>query len=1127
MRRLGSWLVIATLGAAPAPKQVLPLGSSIALALAGDETETLIVEVPAGRAARLTLHEERGISGRFVVRDAESATFARLDPTWRVPAAQYLTLLAGNYQVTIEPAFHSSVMRRFSLEASAAHDETEEDRLQHQAEALQGEGEWIASQFEPGYLANALPKFEAARAIWEQAGKGPGLANTLQSIASNQYAQGDMPTARATYQMLLDLWTSEGDQLGMAAARAGIANIENDTGKPKAAIEYSRSALETLRKLGSLRAQGDSLLLLAGAERNLGNNDAARADFDEALKCEIADGNRLMEASVRNTLGVMEFQSGNYAAAEKIYQEVLTIDRENHLSAHYATVLSNLGTLYLDSGDPRQGVRVLEEALPLRKQFGQPGSHAVTLYNLARAHHTLGEYQAALDEVNEALPLFRKRQFVVGEAYALQEEGEVYADLGEPAKAEALLKQALELRRSASDRRGEASTLLRLGRLHESLGQIPKSVEELQASLKIARPAGYAMEQTQALSGLASGMIALKQYREALEPIAEELELSRKSAIPLEEGDALDLQGQALAAMGDVEKARKAFLDATDIRRRLGASSEAQSLLHLARLEGDAGSAATALPYALKSLELVESLRSNVGSHASRMRVASSHRAFYDLAIDLAVRAGQPAEALAIAERGKARSLIDFLAEAGVDLNHRLDPQLTAKEKQVEELLDARYERLLRLLESPHTPAREASARRDVDAAFDSYQQVQSEIRVRSPETAAITQPHMLQVSGIQALLPETGAAFVEFWLGDTGSYAWLVTRTECRTFHLPARAAIEAAALRMHGAISTRDVNRLGEAQERYRKASQELGRMLREPLASLGSWKRWWVVTDGALDLVPLAALSLSDGQMIGARHQIVNLPSASAAAELARLTGARNRPVGEVAVFADPVFRTNDSRMAADASRGAADVEGLGSLPRLYFSRDEAEAISHLAAGKRNWVALDFDATRAAAESGKLADYRIVHFATHGIVNTQRPDFSGIVLTMVNRQGRPLDGFLALHDIYNLKLTADLVVLSGCQTALGESVRSEGIVGLTRGFLHAGSKQVLASLWSVPDRGTAEFISRFYDALLRRGQDAAAALQSAQISMMKDPRWSDPYYWAAFRLEGLPGAMSELAQ
>ena len=275
----------------------------------------------------------------------------------------------------------------------------------------------------------------------------------------------------------------------------------------------------------------------------------------------------------------------------------------------------------------------------------------------------------------------------------------------------------------------------------------------------------------------------------------------------------------------------------------------------------------------------------------------------------------------------------------------------------------------------------------------------------------------------------------------------------------------------------------------------------MLAEPLESLVGWKRWWVVTDGALDLVPLAALRMPGGEVIGARHEIVNLPSASAAAEIARLTSGRARPVAEVAVFADPVFRTDDNRMAnmraASTLRGAAipgtDVERLGSLPRLYFSRDEAEAISQLAARKRKWVALDFDASRAAVESGRLADYRIVHFATHGILNTRRPELSGIVLSMIDRKGKPIDGFLALHDIYNLKLNADLVVLSGCRTALGESVRSEGIVGLTRGFLHAGSAQVLASLWSVPDRGTAEFMRRFYDALLRRGEDAVASLNA----------------------------------
>ena len=166
-----------------------------------------------------------------------------------------------------------------------------------------------------------------------------------------------------------------------------------------------------------------------------------------------------------------------------------------------------------------------------------------------------------------------------------------------------------------------------------------------------------------------------------MEPIGEELALSRKAGISLEEGDALNLQGQALAGIGDTAKAREALMEAVAVRHRMGASTEAQSLLDLARLEGDSGAPGTALEYARKALDLVESLRSNVGSHASRMRIASTHRAYYDLAIELAMRTGDEAEALAIAERGKARSLIDFLAEARVDLNHGVEPQLTVKER--------------------------------------------------------------------------------------------------------------------------------------------------------------------------------------------------------------------------------------------------------------------------------------------------------------------------------------------------------------------------------------------------------------------------------------------------------------
>ena len=150
-------------------------------------------------------------------------------------------------------------------------------------------------------------------------------------------------------------------------------------------------------------------------------------------------------------------------------------------------------------------------------------------------------------------------------------------------------------------------------------------------------------------------------------------------------------------------------------------------------------------------------------------------------------------------------------------------------------------------------------------------------------------------------------------------------------------------------------------------------------------------------------------------------------------------------------------------------------------------------------------------------QLRDYRIVHFATHGLINNQNPDLSGIVLSLVDEQGRPQNGFLRLYDIYNLKLEADLVVLSACQTALGKDIKGEGLVGLTRGFMYAGAPRVVASYWRIDDRATADMMKRFYTAMLKDGLRPAAALRAAQVSMLQDKRWQSPHYWAAFTIQG----------
>jgi CHAT domain-containing protein len=257
----------------------------------------------------------------------------------------------------------------------------------------------------------------------------------------------------------------------------------------------------------------------------------------------------------------------------------------------------------------------------------------------------------------------------------------------------------------------------------------------------------------------------------------------------------------------------------------------------------------------------------------------------------------------------------------------------------------------------------------------------------------------------------------------------------------------------------------------------------------------------------------------------HEVVSLPSASVLAVLRKETAGRPLPPKVVAVLADPVFEADDPRLRR-VVRGeeprqrplvrSGPASALN-LPRLASTRQEADAIVSAAPEGASLCRTDFDASRDAAMAADLAKYRIVHFATHGIFDNENPGLSGIALSMFDDKGLPKDGFLRLHDIYGLNLPVELVVLSACNTALGRPVRGEGLVGIVRGFMYAGAKRVIASLWKVEDEATGELMRRFYQELLRQHRSPAAALREAQLSMWQHERWRPPYYWAAFVLQG----------
>jgi len=307
----------------------------------------------------------------------------------------------------------------------------------------------------------------------------------------------------------------------------------------------------------------------------------------------------------------------------------------------------------------------------------------------------------------------------------------------------------------------------------------------------------------------------------------------------------------------------------------------------------------------------------------------------------------------------------------------------------------------------------------------------------------------------------------------------------------------------------------------EEYQRAAEELSTIVLGPLAAHLERRRLLIIAEGALQLVPFAALPAPGTRApLIATHEIVMLPSASTVAALRHQSQRRSPAPKAVAVLADPVYEPGDPRVARRATAGPTG-RGTPAVARLPFSRFEGNSILRLVPPGQRYAAFGFDANREAVMGPGLQDYRIVHLAAHAIADHTHPELSGIVLSLLRASGAPRDGVLRLRDILDsVSLRADLVVLSACQTAIGNEVPGEGVMGLARGFFAAGTTRVVASLYKVDDEATAELMAAFYEAMLGHERlSPAAALRLAQMQMHAQPRWRDPYWWSAFVLMGEP--------
>jgi len=796
----------------------------------------------------------------------------------------------------------------------------------------------------------------------------------------------------------------------------------------------------------------------------------------------------------------------------------------------------------------RRAIEKYQEALSNWRTLGDRRMEAYSLNEMGLIYSDISEYQKALDSYAQARTLYKLIDDRRGQAGILIEFGWVYGTLGEYKKAIDLTEQALEASRALGDRHNEPILLNNIGADYAYLGEYQKALDLHLQVLAIRRARNDREGQAITLNNIANCYERMGDRQKALDYYGQALVLMPAAGNVYYTAITLNHIGALYSDSGERQKALDYYGRALTLRRTIGdLNGEAATLYHIARLERDRGNLIEARDRIEAALAAVESLRANIASQQLRVSFFATVRQYHEFNIDLLMRLhkqrpseGFDALALQASEKSRARSLLESLTEARAEIRQGVDPALLERERALRQMMSDKAA----LLSGKRDE--EQAAAKEIDALTTDYDQVAAQIRQTSPRYAALTEPVPLTLKEIQSDALDEETLLLEYALGEEKSFLWAVTPTSASSFELPKRAEIESAARRVYECMTARNQlapketaeqrrRRLERAGADYSKAAASLSRMLLGPVKHQLGARRLLIVGDGALQYTPFAALPVGgavDSRPLAIDHEIVSLPSASVLAVLRRESAGRKPAAKTLAVLADPVFSKDDPRVQAPGKSLAAEDEetsstadvkrsagesGLADLVRLRFSRLEANEITRLASEKTKLEALDFAASRTLAMSAEISQYRIVHFATHGLINNLRPELSGVVLSLVDEQGRPQNGFLRLYDIYNLKLGADLVVLSACQTALGKEVRGEGLIGLTRGFMYAGAPRVVASLWRIDDRAAAELMKRFYQGMLGQGLRPAAALRAAQVSMWKDKRWQSPHYWAAFTIQG----------
>lgn len=927
-------------------------------------------------------------------------------------------------------------------------------------------------------LTEALKRYKSAEAFAKRAGnsrlqgKALSWAGVLHSYLGDNY-QAQHHVAAAFN--LLNSASKEANPLFRSAygeALANMAEVSYSKGNLAKAFEQFNEASKYLG--GDRRALAKTHRFLGYINGSIGNSGNAESEINRALELSQAINDKAGEGLALTLLGLFRAYTRKPHDGVELHKQALDTFRSIGDLHSQGIALSGLSQTYLVLNDPENAFNNAELAQNLFERIGALDSLAVNTFWLARLSQILKKHEQALKYLNRSLALSRAAKKVRNEANALSEIAIVYASQKRPEHAKRQQLEAQRYYESIGDRRGQATALNKYG----------------------------------------SYLLGRGQPKEALDALNQALLISEEVKDTALTTDTLLKNAQA-----------NQFLKKYDVS--------------LATLE--------------KSINIIESLRAEVRTPDLRALYFSGVIAHYDLCRDILMQLdgerpeqGFAARAFLMSEKSRARSLLDRVRESQTRLREGAAAELLNKQREVGGLILAlaNYEMELSFDARKDAIERDEVSRRLAQRRAE-YQEIEVKLRAQNSNQMPLENFEITNVKQIQQELRASDGMLLQYALGSQQSYLWAITSDSFQSYKLPPRKELEDTAREVSSLLTARqnfdpaansDYNASVESADKlYAEKARALSQMLLGAVVDQLENRRLVVVTEGALQSVQFEALPHPGSKTTGPirleeylikTNEIVAIPSMTTLLAI-RVENRSPSTDKVVAIIADPVLSRNDERVSGveqslDVVRAASVSTSEASIlrdgpSRLIYAAEEADAIVAVAPRGTTMLAKGFDANRETAMNPRIGEYQIIHFATHGVLDNENPEFSGILLTKLNQNGVERNGLMALHDIYTLDLSAELTVLSACQTASGKDVKGEGNVGLTHSFMSAGSRSVVASLWKVDDQATARLMTDFYESMLRKGVSPVAALRAAKLRMMEEKRWQAPYYWAGFVFQG----------